>query len=140
MILNIITCLNLLLIYTCNIDSLKSTLSGLTLFVKLFPYLGSVASFNFCFSIVVKDEDMINQLLAVLNLLFLLVFLILHEFINESLKFREKDYCCLNNGSYTGLLLLPTAILTLQAVGPFYAALFCTFRAAYKIMNLFTYH
>lgn len=75
------------------VERLKRLLPVFSIFIKLFPYLLSVATFNYCFFALFNSSDILVRIVAIANLPFFLVYLILHDFINESLKFREVDFC-----------------------------------------------
>jgi hypothetical protein len=111
---------------------------GLSVFIKLFPYVLSIPLFNLSFVAIFNSTDSLVQLAAILNLPFFLVYLLLHEFINSSLKFREIDLCNRRSGSITETLLVPASLLILQILGPFYGCMCCALRMAYEMLTIFT--
>jgi hypothetical protein len=111
--LNIFISLCLLLILVFKIQRLSCIIPALSAFIKLFPYLFCVATFNLCCLAIFSSRALMIRMLAIANLPFLLGYLLLHEFINESLKFREVDFCNRRVGSNTEVLLIPAALVVL---------------------------
>ncbi len=80
--LNILVAISLILTLGFRIKQLYFLLPMLSIFIKLFPYLFSVLAFNFSFYATLNGIDLITRLIALVNVPFLLGYLILHEFIN----------------------------------------------------------
>lgn len=116
---------------------MKGLLSFLSFFIKLYPYIFSVITFYYCFYSIFKSSDIMIRLLAILNIPFLLGYLLLHEFINESLKFREVDFCNQKIGSLVGLVFIPVALIVVHLAGSFFAFMCCSVRAASELLSLF---
>ena len=129
----------LLLTVVLRVEMLGCLLPVLSAFIKLFPYLLSVLAFNLCFLAIFNNSAVMVRLAATLNLPFLLAYLLLHQYINYSLKFREVDFCNRKVGSLAETLLVPTALLLLQVLGPFYASICVSLRAAYELLILFSH-
>ena len=135
--LNIVISASLMLTLVLKAKMLRWMIPGLSAFIKLFPYLLSVAGFNLCFIAIFDQTDVMVRLAAISNLPFFVVYLLLHEFINESLKFREEDYCNRKVGSIAQTVLVPIALLVLRMLGPFYACICVSLRSAYELLVLF---
>lgn len=80
--LNILVAIFLILTLGFRIKQLYFLLPMLSIFIKLFPYLFSVLAFNFSFYATLNGIELITRLIALVNVPFLLGYLILHEFIN----------------------------------------------------------
>ena len=80
--LNILVAISLILTLGFRIKQLYFLLPMLSIFIKLFPYLFSVFAINFSFYATLNGIDLITRLIALVNVPFLLGYLILHEFIN----------------------------------------------------------
>lgn len=136
--LNIIITLGLLLTLVAKVRLLYCVVPGLSVFIKLFPYVISIPLFNLCFMAMFETSDFIVRLSAILNVPFFLAYLLLHEYINSSLKFREIDLCNRRSGSITETLLVPISLLILHFLGPFYACMCAALRMSYEVLTIMT--
>lgn len=116
---------------------LQQFLIWITYFLKLYPYIIFLALWNYCVVALTSSDDIIVKISALINLFFQAFFILLHEFINESLKFREIDYCNRRIVSYTGSLFQAGAIVALYVFGIFYALIFYYVIAIYELFVIF---
>jgi hypothetical protein len=110
----------------------------MSVFIKLYPYIFFLGLWNYCVRAAINAPDILTTVVAIITLALQVVFLLVHEFINESLKFREIDYCNSSIVSYTGALLQVVAILALQLFGIFYATICYYLIAIYDMVRLFS--
>ena len=118
---------------------LKWTIPALSAFIKIFPFALCIAGFNLCFLAIFNSTDLMVRLSAIYNLPFFVVYLLLHQYINESLKFREVDFCNRKVGTIAESLLVPVALVVLRILGPFYASVCVSLRSAYSLLILFSH-
>lgn len=125
-----------MILWSQKVEKVKCLLSPLSIFIKLYPYVFCVFSFYYCFYSIFHSETILIKLLGMANIPFMLAYLLLHEFINESLKFREIDFCNQKISSITGVVLVPLALLIVHLTGPFFGFLCCTVRAASELLSM----
>lgn len=104
--------------------------------LKLFPYLLSTPLLTYSLGSVLEG-DLLARAAGTLNLLFALGYLLLHEFLNESLKFTVADYCNRRLTSYPEQLIIVLCIASVKVMGAFYGSLIYLLRAAFVLARLY---
>ena len=65
------------------------------------------------------------------------VYQFVHEFVNQTLKFKQLDYCNRRMISYPEQIIIIGSILSLNLMGNLYSAIFYLIRTFYIIINLY---
>ena len=110
------------------------TTAGIAL--KLFPYLLSTPLLTYSLGSALEG-DVLGRAAGLINVFFVLGYLLLHEFLNESLKFQVADYCNRRLISYPEQLIVVLCVATVKVMGPFYGCLLYLFRAAFVLARLY---
>jgi hypothetical protein len=109
--------------------------SGLIL--KLFPYIFAVPFLTYSLGSAIHN-DLLGRAASIVNVLIVLGYLVLHEFLNESLKFKESDFCNRRLVSFPLQFILVFAIGAVLLLGTFYGSIAYLFRAAFTLSRLYS--
>jgi hypothetical protein len=107
-----------------------------SLVLKLFPYLLVVPLLTFSIGAALNNE-LLGRITGLINMFFILAYLLLHEFLNESLKFKEADYCSRRMISFPEQFIIAICIGSIQLLGSFYGCLAYLFRAIFVLASLY---
>lgn len=109
-------------------------ISGIVL--KLFPYLLAVSVLTYSLGSALNNS-LLGRVAAILNIMFVVGYLLLHEFLNESLKFKESDFCNRRLVSYPDQVIFVGGIGFVVLLGPFYGCLAYLFRSIFEFSRLY---
>lgn len=115
---------------------MRPTWSSAGIALKLFPYLFSTPLLTYSLGSA-QGGDLLGRAAGITNVLFVLAYLLLHEFLNESLKFQVADYCNRRLTSYPEQLIIVLCITSVKVMGAFYGCLIYLLRAAFVLARLY---
>jgi len=61
--------------------------------MKIIPYALSVLVFNYEINNIIASKHIISIICSGFNVLMFIIYQFVHEFINQTLKFKPIDYC-----------------------------------------------
>ena len=74
------------------LSSLKPFWIFSTIFIKIFPYVLLVPALTYSLGSITNNY-LLGSAVGIVNVLYILFYILLHEYLNESLKFKELDFC-----------------------------------------------
>lgn len=108
--------------------------SGLVL--KMFPYLIAVPLLSYSLGSAIHN-NFLGRIASIINIFFTLAYLFLHEFLNESLKFKESDFCNRRLISFPEQFIFVLTVSVAMLLGSFYGCLAYLFRTIFQLSRLY---
>ena len=105
--------------------------------LKMIPYTFLVLVLNYEIRNIIKSQKIVSIICSGFNILMFVVYQFVHEFVNQTLKFKQLDYCNRRMISYPEQIIIIGSILSLNLMGNLYSAIFYLIRTFYIIINLY---